>query len=106
MYVKFLEGRSLANEKLENEVAREFWTVSYLSSYFIHLRPGASPYTSLPLNIVRLNGNTQGFRQHTYLKVKTTCNSIICNTTKSVGYRFHLNRSTSTWRESSAEMLV
>lgn len=28
MYVKFLEGRSLANEKLEKEVTREFWTVS------------------------------------------------------------------------------
>ena len=28
MYVKFLEGRSLANEKLENEITREFWTVS------------------------------------------------------------------------------
>ena len=33
MYVKFLEGRSLANEKLENEVAREFWMVSNIRAY-------------------------------------------------------------------------
>ena len=28
MYIKFLEGRPLANEKLESEETQEFWTVS------------------------------------------------------------------------------
>ena len=37
MYVKFLEGRSLANEKLENEVTREFWKVSNIRACFIPL---------------------------------------------------------------------
>ena len=37
MYVKFLEGRSLANEKLENEVTREFWKVSNFRACFIPL---------------------------------------------------------------------
>lgn len=61
MYVKFLEGRPLANDKLENEVTREFWTVSNLRACFMHLPPLASRYTSLPLNTVHLNGTTPRF---------------------------------------------